>query len=121
MPHLAKPREVRHPSDLWSRAAGVTFLDCDPAEVVRIGLAAAGGKSLEVFSPTIGRQLLGLGLIGEIDLHIVPILSGGGRRTTPAVSRSACTGSAKATPPRRSTYGTGPRQRRRSRPNVPGN
>ena len=37
---------------------------------MRIGLAAAGGKNLEVFSPSIGRQLLELGLIDEIDLHI---------------------------------------------------
>jgi hypothetical protein len=58
----------------------VTRLDCDPAEAVRIGLAAAGGKNLEVFSPTIGRQLLELGLIDEIDLHIAPILLGGGKR-----------------------------------------
>jgi dihydrofolate reductase len=47
---------------------------------VRIGLAAAGGKNLEVFSPTIGRQLLELGLIDEIDLHIVPVLLGEGIR-----------------------------------------
>jgi len=44
------------------------------------GLAAADGKNLEVFSPTIGRQLLELGLIDEIDLHIVPVLLGGGVR-----------------------------------------
>src|SRR6185295_9795181 len=56
------------------------FLNCGPAEAVRIGLAAAGGKNLEVFSPTIGRQLLELGLIDEIDLHIVPVLLGQGIR-----------------------------------------
>ena len=61
-------------------ADGVTFLDCDPAEAVRIGLAAAGGKNLEVFSPTIDRQLLELGLIDEIDLHIAPVLLGEGVR-----------------------------------------
>jgi hypothetical protein len=32
--------------------------------------SAVGGKNLEVFSPTIGRQLLELGLIDEIDLYI---------------------------------------------------
>jgi RibD C-terminal domain len=51
-----------------------------PAEAVRIGLAAAGGKNLEVFSPTIGRRLLELGLVDEIDLHIAPILLGEGCR-----------------------------------------
>jgi dihydrofolate reductase len=39
-----------------------------------------GGKNLEVLSPTIGRQLLELGLIDEIDLHIAPILLGEGIR-----------------------------------------
>jgi len=33
-----------------------------------------------VFSPTIGRQLLELGLIDEIDLHIAPVLLGDGIR-----------------------------------------
>lgn len=70
---------THHPEDA-PPADGVTFLNCDPAEAVRIGLAAAGGKNLEVFSPTIGRQLLGLGLIDEIDLHLAPILLGEGIR-----------------------------------------
>jgi dihydrofolate reductase len=70
---------THHPEDA-TPTDGITFLDCDPAEAVRIGLAAAGGKNLEVFSPTIGRQLLELGLIDEIDLHIAPILLGEGIR-----------------------------------------
>jgi dihydrofolate reductase len=70
---------THHPEDA-THADGVTFLDCDAAEAVRIGLAAAGGKNLEVFSPTIGRQLLELGLIDEIDLHIAPVLLGDGIR-----------------------------------------
>jgi dihydrofolate reductase len=70
---------THHPEDA-TPADGVTFLNCGPAEAVRIGLAAADGKNLEVFSPTIGRQLLELGLIDEIDLHIAPILLGEGIR-----------------------------------------
>jgi dihydrofolate reductase len=70
---------THHPEDA-TPTDGVTFLNCGPAEAVRIGLAAAGGKNLEVFSPTIGRQLLELGLIDEIDLHIAPILLGHGIR-----------------------------------------
>jgi dihydrofolate reductase len=49
-------------------------------EAVRIGLEAANGKNLEVFSPTIGRQLLQLGLIDELDIHIAPVLLGDGIR-----------------------------------------
>lgn len=61
-------------------ADGVTFLNCVPAEAVRIGLEAAGGKNLEVFSPTVSRELLELGLIDEIDLHVAPVLLGEGIR-----------------------------------------
>jgi dihydrofolate reductase len=50
------------------------------AEAVRIGLEAAEGRNLEVFSPTIGRQLLERGLIDEIDLHVAPVLLGEGVR-----------------------------------------
>ena len=71
---------LTHPPEDATPADGVTFLNCGPAEAVRIGLAAAGGKNLEVFSPTIGRQLLELGLIDEIDLHIAPVLLGAGIR-----------------------------------------
>jgi dihydrofolate reductase len=70
---------THHPEDA-TPAAGVTFLDCDVAEAVRIALDAAGGKNVEVLSPTIGRQLLQLGLVDEIDLHIAPILLGDGIR-----------------------------------------
>jgi dihydrofolate reductase len=70
---------THHPEDA-TPAEGVTFLNCDVAEAVRIGLEAADGKNLEVFSPTIGRQLLERGLIDEIDLHIAPVLLGQGIR-----------------------------------------
>jgi dihydrofolate reductase len=70
---------THHPEDA-TPADGVTFLNCDVAEAVRIALAAAGGKNLEVHSPTIGAQLLELGLIDEIDLHIAPVLLGEGIR-----------------------------------------
>jgi hypothetical protein len=53
---------THHPEDAHP-AEGVTFRSCDVAAAVRIGLEAAGGKNLEVFSPTTGRQLLERGLI----------------------------------------------------------
>lgn len=70
---------THHPEDARP-TAGVTFLDCDAADAVRIALEAAGGKNVEVFSPTIGRQLLERRLIDEIDLHVVPVLLGDGIR-----------------------------------------
>ena len=70
---------THHPEDAQP-VDGVTFLTCDVAEAVRIGLDAAGGKNLEVFSASIGQQLLERGLIDEIDLHIAPVLLGDGVR-----------------------------------------
>ncbi|MEI8409930.1 MULTISPECIES: hypothetical protein [unclassified Kribbella] len=43
---------THHPEDAQA-VDGVTFLNCDVAEAVRIGLEAAAGKNLEVFSPSI--------------------------------------------------------------------
>ena len=78
------------------------FLNCVPAEAVQIGLEAAGGTNLEVPSPTVGRQLLELGLIDEIDLHIAPVLLGEGIRLhdNPGSEPIRPHRSAKATPRR---------------------
>ena len=70
---------THHPEDARP-AQDVTFLDCSVQEAVRVGLKAARGKNLQVFSPNIGRQLLQLGLIDEIDIHIAPVLLGDGIR-----------------------------------------
>jgi dihydrofolate reductase len=70
---------THHPEDA-RHADGITFLSCPVEEAVRVALRAAGGKNVEVFSPTIGRQLLEKGLIDEVDLHIAPILLGEGIR-----------------------------------------
>lgn len=60
----------------------ITILSCPVEEAVAIALEAAAGKYVEVFSADIGRQLLELGLIDEIeiDLHVAPILLGDGIR-----------------------------------------
>ncbi len=70
---------THHPQDA-PPAAGTTFLSCEVAEAARIGLEAAAGGNLEVMSASIGRQLLELGLIDEIDLHVAPVLLGDGTR-----------------------------------------
>jgi dihydrofolate reductase len=70
---------THHPEDARP-SADITFLSCPVEEAVRVALDAADGKNVEVFSPTIGRQLLELGLIDEIDLHVAPILLGDGIR-----------------------------------------
>jgi dihydrofolate reductase len=68
---------THHPEDA-PPTPDITFLSCSVAEAVRIGLEAARGKRLWVFSPNIGAQLLTLGLIDEIDIHIAPVLLGEG-------------------------------------------
>ncbi|MGP3965540.1 dihydrofolate reductase family protein [Nonomuraea sp. 3N208] len=70
---------THHPEDALP-TPDITFLSCPVEEAVRIGLEAAGGKNLAVFSPNIGTQLLELGLIDEIDIHIAPVLLGEGIR-----------------------------------------
>jgi dihydrofolate reductase len=70
---------THHPEDAQP-AEGITVLSCPVDEAVRIALEAAEGKNVEVFSPSIGAQLLRLGLIDEIDLHVAPVLLGDGVR-----------------------------------------
>lgn len=70
---------THHPQDA-PHAEGATILSCDVTDACRVGLDAAGGKNLEIFSTDIGRQLLTLGLIDEIHLHIAPLLLGDGIR-----------------------------------------
>jgi hypothetical protein len=47
---------------------------------VRIALEAGDSKNVEVLSASIGAQLIARGLIDGIDLHIAPVLLGGGIR-----------------------------------------
>ena len=70
---------THHPDDA-EPAEDVTFLSCPVDEALRIALAAAQGKNVEVFSPNICAQLLPLGLIDEVHVHIVPVLLGDGIR-----------------------------------------
>jgi dihydrofolate reductase len=70
---------THHPEDARP-AEDVTFLSCTVEEAVRIGLEAARGKNLQVFSPPIAKQLLALGLVDQIDIHVAPVLLGDGIR-----------------------------------------
>jgi dihydrofolate reductase len=70
---------THHPEDA-RHAEGVTVPSCPVEDALQIALDAAGGKNVEVFSPTIGGQLLRRGRIDEIDLHIAPVLLGDGIR-----------------------------------------
>lgn len=66
------PAEAKNPA--------LTFLAGDIHHAVEIGLAAAGGRNLEVFGADVNRQCVEAGLTDELIIHIVPILLGAGVR-----------------------------------------
>ncbi|MEV8529072.1 dihydrofolate reductase family protein [Streptomyces sp. NPDC052000] len=70
---------THHPEDAIPDP-GVTFLNCDVAEAVEIGLAAAGGKDLELHSQDIARQCVERDLIDEFRVHLAPVMLGSGVR-----------------------------------------
>jgi dihydrofolate reductase len=70
---------THHPEDVIPDP-GITFLNCDIAEAVEIGLAAASGKHLEIFSADIARQCVERGLIDEFYVHLAPVMLGSGVR-----------------------------------------
>lgn len=70
---------THHPEDAVHDPS-VTFLNCDVAEAVETGLAAAGGGNLEVFGADVARQCVQLGLIDEFYVHIAPVMLGEGVR-----------------------------------------
>jgi dihydrofolate reductase len=70
---------THHPEDAIPDP-GITFLTCDVAEAVEIGLAAANGKDLELHSQDIARQCVEHGLIDEFRVHLAPVMLGTGIR-----------------------------------------
>lgn len=70
---------THHPEDAVPDP-GITFLNCDLAEAIEIGLAAANGKDLELHSQDIARQCVQRGLIDEFRVHLVPVMLGSGVR-----------------------------------------
>jgi dihydrofolate reductase len=56
-----------------------TFVN-NPIQALELAQAAAGDKDVDVFSASIGQQLLRAGRIDEIQVHLVPVLFGTGTR-----------------------------------------
>jgi dihydrofolate reductase len=70
----------RHPAPAW--AAGwpaVHYMD-DLAAAVRAAKEAAGDKDVLVHGAGIAQRAVPAGLLDEVQVHLVPILLGGGRR-----------------------------------------
>jgi len=70
---------THHPQDAPADP-DVTFLDCDIDQAVETGLAAAGGKNLEIFGADIARQCVNRGLVDEFYVHLAPVMLGDGIR-----------------------------------------
>jgi dihydrofolate reductase len=68
----------REPHDLPE--GGVYTFVTSPEQAVATATAMAGDKDVDVFSASIGAQLLRAGLIDEVRIHLVPVLLGSGTR-----------------------------------------
>lgn len=76
VPVFLMTRSPHPPIDL--NGTRYTFVVNDIAEAVRAARDAAGDKDVSLLGGTISRQCLELGLVDEIQLHLVPILLGRG-------------------------------------------
>jgi dihydrofolate reductase len=79
---LDRTNGLKHGQPISGLTQGVTMGDTkrQTAKGKVLWHEAADGKNLEVFSPSIGRQLLERGLMDEIDIHLAPVLLGDGIR-----------------------------------------
>ena len=71
---------VSHSTPAQVPEGGVYTFVGSPIEALELAQAAAGGKDVDVFSASIGQQLLRAGRIDEIHVHLVPVLFGAGTR-----------------------------------------
>jgi dihydrofolate reductase len=69
---------------------GVYTFVTSPEEAVATATALAGDKDVDVFSASIGGQLLRAGLIDEVRIHLVPVLLGSGTRLLDDIGDHVC-------------------------------
>ena len=70
----------RHPAPDWAAAwPGVHYVS-DLADAVRDAKQAAGDKNVMVHGSSITQRMLALGLLDELEIHLVPVLLGDGIR-----------------------------------------
>ena len=61
-------------------AGGVYTFVRSPREAAEVAIGLAGGKDVDLFSASIGGQLLRAGLVDEARIHLAPVLPGAGTR-----------------------------------------
>ena len=79
--------ELRTPTFIVSHSkpddvpeGGVYTFARTPEEALDAALAVAGEKDVDIFSASIGAQLLRAGRVDELRIHLVPVLLGAGTR-----------------------------------------
>lgn len=73
---------VTHNRPDYVPEGGVYSFVRSPDEALDAAIAAAGDKDVDIFSASIGTQLLLAGRIDELRIHLVPVLLGTGTRLT---------------------------------------
>lgn len=61
-------------------ADGVYTFVPSPEQALEAARAVAGDKDVDIFSPSIGQQLLAAGQVDEVRIHLAPVLLGAGTR-----------------------------------------
>ena len=57
-------------------AGGVYTFVRSPREAAEVAIGLAGGKDVDLFSASIGGQLLRAGLVDKVRIHLAPVLLG---------------------------------------------
>lgn len=70
----------RHPVPAWAAAWPNVHYVSDLEVAVRAAKEAAGDKNVLVHGAGLAQRALTAGLLDEIEIHLVPVLMGGGRR-----------------------------------------
>ena len=70
----------RHRAPDWAADWPLVHFVCDLAEIVRRVKSAAGDRDVLVHGSGIAQRALAAGLLDELEIHVVPVLFGGGIR-----------------------------------------
>ena len=70
----------RHPAPAWTAAWPAVHYVSDLGAAMRDAKAAAGDQDVLVHGATIAQRALAAGILDELEIHLVPVLLGEGRR-----------------------------------------
>ena len=70
----------RHPAPDWPAPGHARYVTDGIESCVRQAQAAAGGRDVLVHGAATAQRALSAGLLDELEIHLIPVLLGGGRR-----------------------------------------